>query len=232
PLAKSFFGPSKAYFKNGSNAWVEQNVGWKLTRYQVGPLICSAWNKSTSVGNGTAGFKSTGIYPLNRQSIPDHFFSMSDNMISDSSVINPPPTERPRPTQPLQTSPQPSCRDPETPSKYLNKISPVPQLKQSKKPKKGAVLLTTTKKEAKEMRRAGSKTKGPKEKPAAKNRKDDDSETDPEINGCKECNENYNLTKQTCDWLRFALYKRWLHEVCTIFEEFCVNCGRQHRDKN
>ncbi|KAG8320048.1 hypothetical protein J6590_077756 [Homalodisca vitripennis] len=230
------------------------NVGRKLTRYQVGPLICSAWNKSTSVGNGTAGLKSTGIYPLNRQFIPDNFFSISDNMISDSSVINPPPTERPRPTQPLQTSLQPSCsRDapvnldvqgkPETPSKYLNKILPAPQLKQSKKPKKGAVLLTSSvnrnllkdnlqKKEAKEMRRAGSKTKGPKENPAAKNRKEDDIETIPEVNVGKECKKHYNLTKQTYDWLRCASCKRWLHEACTIFEEFCVDCGRQHRDKN
>ncbi|KAG8275874.1 hypothetical protein J6590_076776, partial [Homalodisca vitripennis] len=110
---------------------------------------------------------------------------MSDNVISNSSVINPLPTERPRPTQPLQTSPQPSCSrdapvnldlqsDPETPSKYLKKISPVQQLKQSKKPKKGAVLLTSSvnrnllkdnlqKKEAKEMRRAESKTKGSKD---------------------------------------------------------------------
>lgn len=74
PLDKSFFAPFKAYFKTESNTWVEQNMGRKLTQYQVGPLICKAWNRSASVGNGTVGFKSTGIYPLDREAIPDHFF--------------------------------------------------------------------------------------------------------------------------------------------------------------
>lgn len=68
PLDKSFFAPFKAYFKTESNTWVEQNIGRKLTRYQVGPLICKAWSRAASVGNGTAGFKSTGIFPFDIQS--------------------------------------------------------------------------------------------------------------------------------------------------------------------
>ncbi|GBL97832.1 hypothetical protein AVEN_231982-1 [Araneus ventricosus] len=54
--------------------WVEQHVGRKLIRYHIGPLICDDWNKSATVGIATRGFKVTGIFPFNNNTLPDHLF--------------------------------------------------------------------------------------------------------------------------------------------------------------
>lgn len=48
---------------------------------------------------------------------------------------------------------------------------------------------------------------------------------------CKECKEFYHNTKKKCDWLCCAGCKLWLHDDCTIFDTFCVDCGRKNRDK-
>ncbi|GBM03960.1 hypothetical protein AVEN_99165-1 [Araneus ventricosus] len=49
---------------------------------------------------------------------------------------------------------------------------------------------------------------------------------------CKECSENYYKTKSKCDWLRCIMCQMWLHEDCTIFNTFCVDCGRENRSIN
>ncbi|GBN99175.1 hypothetical protein AVEN_53645-1 [Araneus ventricosus] len=49
---------------------------------------------------------------------------------------------------------------------------------------------------------------------------------------CKECSENYYITKRKCDWLRCIMCQMWLHEDCTIFDTFCVDCGRKNRSIN
>lgn len=78
PLDKCFFGPLKSYFRKEASAWMRQNSERRITRYQMGKLIGAAWNKAAAVGVGVSGFESTGIYPLNPNRVPDHFFSISD----------------------------------------------------------------------------------------------------------------------------------------------------------
>lgn len=304
PLDKSFFAPFKAFFKVESNTWVEQHVGRKLTRYQVGPLICKAWNKSATVGNGTSGFRSTGIFPFNRNIIPEHFFSISDNMDLETDVLQQPinqqiiprnqgepPNKRsklPFNQQPSrQNCPQPSTSKgisnsqstQETPSKYLHNISPVPLLRQGKRSKKGAVMLTSptnirlikekvhNRQERDNKNQLGLHTaelkkrrlnfdfgetnsdcaddlQSTNDRPKTTKRGKKSFEKNmnvkncdltfhsSDINKCKECLENYFQTTKKGDWLRCANCKRWLHEECTIFHEFCIDCGRVNRLKD
>lgn len=49
-----------------------------ISRNEVGKLVSKAWQKSATVRNATAGFRACGIYPFDRDAIPDHFFSVSD----------------------------------------------------------------------------------------------------------------------------------------------------------
>jgi hypothetical protein len=65
-------------FKKAAAAWMKQNPQRKITRYQMGRLIGVAWNRAASVGVGASAFESTGIYPLNFNRVPEHFFSISD----------------------------------------------------------------------------------------------------------------------------------------------------------
>jgi hypothetical protein len=68
----------KSYFKNEAAAWIKQNLQRKTTRYQMGRLTGVAWNTAASVGVGVSAFESTGIYPLNSNSVPEYFFPISD----------------------------------------------------------------------------------------------------------------------------------------------------------
>ncbi|EEB14449.1 conserved hypothetical protein [Pediculus humanus corporis] len=88
PLGKSFFGPFKTYFKSVSTTWAEQHEGLKLSYSQVGSLICKAWTKSALIVNGRNGFKTTGIYPLNKDALPDCLFSTSDSRTDTNYLDN------------------------------------------------------------------------------------------------------------------------------------------------
>ncbi|KAK9737996.1 hypothetical protein QE152_g10267 [Popillia japonica] len=45
---------------------------------QFGRLIGVAWGKSATVQNAASGFKATGTYPLDLQSIPDYAYGCTD----------------------------------------------------------------------------------------------------------------------------------------------------------
>jgi hypothetical protein len=57
---------------------MKQNSQSKITRYYMARLIVFAWNKAASIGVDTSAFEPTGIYPLNRNSMAEYFFSTSD----------------------------------------------------------------------------------------------------------------------------------------------------------
>lgn len=151
PLDRVFFGPLKNCFKNETNTWVQQNPGRPINRYQVGPLISRAWVKAATVGNGINGFVSTGIHPLNRHIIPDHFFAISDSIAvaaqnhENSNSFN--ATVQQLCDQNMQKDQSPkSSRNFPSPTKNLNEILPIPTLPASTSSKRNgqsAVLLTS-----------------------------------------------------------------------------------------
>lgn len=46
---------------------------------------------------------------------------------------------------------------------------------------------------------------------------------------CKECFEEYKKTKSTADWIQCVMCKKWLHEDCTMYGDYCNECGRIKR---
>ncbi|GBM63052.1 hypothetical protein AVEN_274471-1 [Araneus ventricosus] len=133
---------------------VEQHIGRKLTRYQIGSLICDAWNKSVTVGNSTKGFKVTGIFPFINKALRDHlFYALADSEVpvpentaqeeansSSKVLINTPQIN----SQPAQFGT--SSAKPPSPIKHLHKISPIRKLIQvtaKHRIKKTSVLLTS-----------------------------------------------------------------------------------------
>ncbi|GBN91790.1 hypothetical protein AVEN_267404-1 [Araneus ventricosus] len=134
--------------------WVEQHVGRKLTRYQVGSLICDAWNKSATVDNAPRGFRVTGNFPFNNNVLPDNlFYTLVDSEVpvlenTKQEVEN---TSSKVLINTLQINLQPaepgtSSVKPPSPTKHLHKMSPIPRLSQvtaKHRIKKIAVLLTS-----------------------------------------------------------------------------------------
>ncbi|GBN65389.1 hypothetical protein AVEN_144218-1 [Araneus ventricosus] len=133
---------------------VEQHVGSILTRYQVGSLICDAWNRSATIGNATRSFKVTGIFLFKNNALPVQLlFALADSEVpvpentiqeeansSSKVLINTSQIN-------LQTAePGTSSVKPSSPTKHLHKISPIPRLSQvtaKHRIKKTSVLLTS-----------------------------------------------------------------------------------------
>lgn len=87
PLDRSFFKPLKMYYSQEAHSWMLRNKDRTITRLQVGALIGKAWGKAATVRNATSGFRACGIFPLNPNVIPDHFFAISDQIETAPSPV-------------------------------------------------------------------------------------------------------------------------------------------------
>lgn len=148
PLDRAFFAPLKVHFKAAAGTWVQQHIGRRLNRYQLGPLLNTAWSKAASVGNGTSGFSATGIYPFNRNALPDHYFAISDTMeTEDASYTDEDTPLAVRLTNFGNRSEEESESKVESPTSVLKNINPMPGLSglktKSRRPDGKATLLTS-----------------------------------------------------------------------------------------
>ena len=87
PLDRSFFQPFKTFYKKETMAWVQHNKK-SIKKVHAGTLIGNAWIKSATAENAINGFRATGIFPLNSDAIPEHFFSISNSSVSPASFSN------------------------------------------------------------------------------------------------------------------------------------------------
>lgn len=155
PLDRSFFRPFKIYFNQEAQLWMKNHSSRNLTRYQAGELIGKAWLRTASVGIAVNGFRATGIYPLDPNAVPDHFFAVLES--NPEVVPNDPSTTSPRATTSESVSTQervtsdspegtPSCVPKFTPTKLLHESSPVPKVRipLNNRRKQAASVLTTT----------------------------------------------------------------------------------------
>jgi hypothetical protein len=71
PLDKGIFGPLKSCFK-------KEAAACKITRYRMARLIVFAWRKVASLDVGISAFECTGIYPFNRNIVPEYLLSISN----------------------------------------------------------------------------------------------------------------------------------------------------------
>lgn len=45
-------------------------------------------------------------------------------------------------------------------------------------------------------------------------------------NKCAECFEDFEKTKSKVDWIQCVMCKKWLHETCTMYGDYCNQCQR------
>lgn len=162
PLDRAFFKFLKSNFNNETNAWIRNNPSRKLGRIQFGGLLGKAWGKSANQNNGASGFRACGLFPPDRNAIPEYAF-ISDTahtiVLSTDTVT----AENPLPSTSganIMPNPIPSTsgvnkeneenqstgnNDVETPSKTLDKVYPVPSygIIVSSKRKQHAEVLTS-----------------------------------------------------------------------------------------
>ena len=187
--------------------------------------------------------------------MPEHFFSVSSSsesatlgqQASSSMAASHIPVDSP------DNSPQPSSSniqsDKITPTKILQKISPVPKLKTkctAKRKLNPTHLLTepayiAEKLQQQKKKELNGKKQATKEKVKdvanvitqdrrivkRTNTENKGSPVNSDSNRCCECWENYFLTKKKDDWIKCLNCAKWLHETCSPYKEKCVDCGRK-----
>jgi hypothetical protein len=66
PLDRGCFGPLKMAWREECHQYMSEHPGRVVTKFQFSTLFSRAWSRSMTMANVTAGFRVTGIYPLNR----------------------------------------------------------------------------------------------------------------------------------------------------------------------
>ena len=66
PLDKGCFGPLKLAWRKVCHQYMTSNPGKVVNRFCFSELFAEAWMKSMTLTNITAGFRVTGVYPVNR----------------------------------------------------------------------------------------------------------------------------------------------------------------------
>ena len=69
PADKGCFGPLKTHWKSECHSFMTSNPGVFVSRYNFSKLFSAAWMKAMTIANITGGFKTTGVFPLNRNAI-------------------------------------------------------------------------------------------------------------------------------------------------------------------
>ena len=69
PLDKGCFGPLKSAWKQVCHEFLTKNPGKVVTRYDFTALFGKAWTRSMNMRNVIAGFRTTGIFPFNRNAL-------------------------------------------------------------------------------------------------------------------------------------------------------------------
>ena len=88
PLDGYFYGSLKGHYKRAVDEWNLENPGKRITIYDIPECFSRAFEKTSTFANITAGFKKTGIWPLNSDVFTDKGFVAADVFIPGSSMTN------------------------------------------------------------------------------------------------------------------------------------------------
>ena len=69
PLDKGCFAPLKSYWKEECQNYLSKHKGKAITRFQFSEVFSRAWVRGMTMGNVIAGFRTTGIFPLDRSAV-------------------------------------------------------------------------------------------------------------------------------------------------------------------
>ena len=83
PLDKGVFGPCKIHWRRVCHDFRVSHLGQVVNIYNFSKLFSKAWIESMTSVNITSGFKTTGIYPLNRNAVKLPLQGCSDASVKE-----------------------------------------------------------------------------------------------------------------------------------------------------
>ena len=86
PVDQSPFAELKKAYLSRLEAWCRDNKGKCLPKNQFFRVFWPAWVHGRSLKYIQAGFRLTGLYPVNRHAIPDHKFAPSAMVDEDTDT--------------------------------------------------------------------------------------------------------------------------------------------------
>lgn len=250
PLDKTFFGPLQTYYAQEVQNWLRCNPGHAVTQFQVSGLLATAYAKAATIANAINGFKTTGIWPPNKDVYPDSVYAPAENLSepvqneSEDCNIDENPATTSGNTMVVSLSsgtPKGNLRV------TIPDLSPVPSVGNTFKSKgrrrtgaTKAVVLTSSpykneliaakeKKTLKETKATISKAKKAlklqkEDEPKKKKIKKTQSKDGDEDWYCMICEE-----KSIEDMIKCLRCKKWVHEICAGVKAgkkqfFCSEC--------
>jgi hypothetical protein len=75
-LDVAFFGSLKLFYNDACTIYIRRNLGKGLNKVAFGGIFTEAWNPTATVGKAISGFKTCGIFPFNRNQLPEHVFPL------------------------------------------------------------------------------------------------------------------------------------------------------------
>ena len=100
PLDKGGFGPLKVFWREECQRYMSDNPGQYINRYCFSSLFSKAWDRCMTVSNIRAAFKTTGIFPVDRNAVQSTVSSQKSDELAQSSglpfipLFSPAPTRR------------------------------------------------------------------------------------------------------------------------------------------
>ena len=83
PMDRTVFRAFQAYWDKELLKFWRQFPDRCLTKERFGKIFTRVWTKAMSMSNVVSGFKATGIYPFNKDALPDAAFGPSDITFAD-----------------------------------------------------------------------------------------------------------------------------------------------------
>lgn len=90
PLDLAVYGPYKSFFNAGANAWMLAHPGQTVTIYQMAQLMGEPWLKAATPVNIMSGFKTAGVWPLDRNVFSSEQFlpaTVTDRPLPNTSSV-------------------------------------------------------------------------------------------------------------------------------------------------
>ena len=86
PLDVAVYGPFKKFYNAAADSWMKNNPGGTMVIYNIPTLVRTSLLNAATPKNILAGFKSTGIWPYNRQVFSDKDYLPS--AVTDRPLID------------------------------------------------------------------------------------------------------------------------------------------------
>ncbi|XP_045162342.2 uncharacterized protein LOC123527124 isoform X1 [Mercenaria mercenaria] len=78
PLDKAVFGPLNRAYNDVCSSFLQESPLNQINKWTFPALFSTSWDEAVTSSNIQSGFRSCGIFPLNRNAIPDQMFGPSE----------------------------------------------------------------------------------------------------------------------------------------------------------